>query len=408
MITRVGLLSPLGCAFAVAISITNTAGAVTLSELYQSVSDHPQVVLARGQQSIAESELELADWGYYPSLSVDALSAASDGAEMAIAVEQPVFNLGGIDAQVSVAEAGLDVSKLGVDESELSVKNEILLAYFALLNSQKRLEIALRNEKTLEELLATMKRRVEQEISSKAEEILVSARLEQARSEIKQLEGAILIASSRIESAALTKVERVDVPECSLPAGESESAIVDEVLDKSPLLLRLSGESKKASAEAVLADSDRLPQITIGAKYSQNESLPGGSDSKVYLGFSYRLQNGFSINSTVAAAEARVTSARYAEALARLELQRDVVALIREYNAAAGQIVPLKRLVEANNELMGSYYRQYSAGRKTWLDVVNAQRELIQAEFQLSDTYVAHCRAAASLELLTDRSFLSY
>lgn len=407
---RVCLLSPisLGCGFAIAMSITSTAGAVTLSELYQSVSEHPQVVLARGQQAIAESELELADWGYYPSLSVDALSAASDGTEMAIAVEQPVFNLGGIDAQVSVAEAGLDVSKLGVDESKLSVKNEILLAYFELLNSQKRLEIALRNEKTLEELLATMKRRVEQEISSKAEEILVSARLEQARSEIKQLEGALLIASSRIESAALTKVERVDVPKCSLPAGESESAIVDEVLDKSPLLHRLSGESKKASAEAVLADSDRLPQITVGAKYSQTESLPGGSDSKVYLGFSYRLQNGFSVNSAVAAAEARVTSARYAEALARQELQRDVVALIREYNAAAGQIAPLERLVEANNELMGSYYRQYSAGRKTWLDVVNAQRELIHAEFQLSETYVAHCRAAASLELLTDRSFLSY
>jgi adhesin transport system outer membrane protein len=35
--------------------------------------------------------------------------------------------------------------------------------------------------------------------------------------------------------------------------------------------------------------------------------------------------------------------------------------------------------------VVDSYLRQYRVGRKSWLDVLNAQREVVQAEYTLVD-----------------------
>lgn len=48
-----------------------------------------------------------------------------------------------------------------------------------------------------------------------------------------------------------------------------------------------------------------------------------------------------------------------------------------------------------------SFVRQYAVGRKGWNDVLNAQREVAQARFQLADVDSGALRARLRLELIT-------
>jgi adhesin transport system outer membrane protein len=50
---------------------------------------------------------------------------------------------------------------------------------------------------------------------------------------------------------------------------------------------------------------------------------------------------------------------------------------------------------------MASYLRQYTAGRKTWLEVLNAQREWVQARYAQVDNAFAYKMGIYKLDVLT-------
>ena len=64
------------------------------------------------------------------------------------------------------------------------------------------------------------------------------------------------------------------------------------------------------------------------------------------------------------------------------------------------QLLPTKLLVESTSEVMESYLRQYTVGRKSWLDVLNAQRELVQARQALADHEAMVSMASYKIQIL--------
>ena len=52
---------------------------------------------------------------------------------------------------------------------------------------------------------------------------------------------------------------------------------------------------------------------------------------------------------------------------------------------------------------MASYLRQYTTGRKSWLDVMNAQREQTQARNAAVDVEVGALLSLIKLDILTGR-----
>jgi adhesin transport system outer membrane protein len=52
---------------------------------------------------------------------------------------------------------------------------------------------------------------------------------------------------------------------------------------------------------------------------------------------------------------------------------------------------------------MASYLRQYTTGRKSWLDVMNAQREQTQARYSAVDVAAGVLLSSLKLDILTGR-----
>jgi len=89
--------------------------------------------------------------------------------------------------------------------------------------------------------------------------------------------------------------------------------------------------------------------------------------------------------------------------LARDAAQRDLQAQIAvdwdDWQFARQRLQTAEQSRSMSAEVFESYTRQYTTGRKTWIDVLNAVREVTQADFQMADAQAQVVAAALRLRL---------
>jgi adhesin transport system outer membrane protein len=72
-----------------------------------------------------------------------------------------------------------------------------------------------------------------------------------------------------------------------------------------------------------------------------------------------------------------------------------------EFMTARGRVSVLEKSVESSALVLDSYQRQFEAGRKQWLDLLNAVREHTQNQYNLADTKVTMMAALYRLQIRT-------
>ena len=112
---------------------------------------------------------------------------------------------------------------------------------------------------------------------------------------------------------------------------------------------------------------------------------------------------GLSARSAVTAAAERQLAMRDQQEAARRKLLRQLEADWSDLTALESLLQPSRQLVDNTRSVVESYARQYTAGRKSWLDVLNAQREAAQALYGLADVEANRLRAQLRLEINTGR-----
>jgi adhesin transport system outer membrane protein len=90
---------------------------------------------------------------------------------------------------------------------------------------------------------------------------------------------------------------------------------------------------------------------------------------------------------------------------ARRELAEKVAADYEEHLSSVERRRQILSTIEASAEVLSSYDRLFVAGKRSWLDVINAARELIQARTALADIEAQRLAARARLRLHTGEAF---
>jgi adhesin transport system outer membrane protein len=81
---------------------------------------------------------------------------------------------------------------------------------------------------------------------------------------------------------------------------------------------------------------------------------------------------------------ARIDAAKDDLAVTQNEIERSVNAFYRSREAQEGLMQAQTQSVAELQDILTSYERQYEAGKKAWLDVLNIQRELTEQRLQLA------------------------
>ena len=394
-----GVLVPGLCVLALLMPLPAVSAPLGIeAALWKAVSTHPSVAVRRGERNAAQSGLEVANWQRYPSLSLQTGRDANDRYVTTTGVEQPLWTGGRITAGRLGAEARLDMAVAAVGEAEQAIMLQVASAFAEYGRARARLVEADNNVREHERLVAIMARRVESQVSPESDRVLAHSRLTQARSEYAQIEAAARRARISLEQALGQSIEDIAVPVAREPAVFTLDEARDAAVFVSPRLRRLVAEEEAASAEIMLQRSAGLPRLSL--RYDRSD---GGrvSDNRVYVALTFQSGAGLSVPAAGREAVARREAARSA----REAGLRDVIEAVSrdwaEFESLQSQAGGLAEQVEATTQVFDSFLRQFSVGRKSWVDVLNAQRELTTARLALADVAWGVFAAAVRLQVLT-------
>ena len=362
--------------------------------------NYPSVRGAKAGLSAAAADIRGANWQRFPSLSVET-NVVDSGNRIgpAVAISAPIWSGGRIGANIKRANAQFDASLARYREVVLGLSVEATQTYFEIARSARREALL---EESLGEhgkLVGTMERRVAQEVSPLAD-------LELARSRYAQIEQDLTVARAQHQAALFAFAELIgdpdyqlgNVPEYTkaieLPSRET---LMSEALTYDPTLRRLLAEVTAGRAEVTAAKAAIFPQLN--AQYSYNDVL----GSQVGLVARLETSGGLSRFTAVDGARARLENLAAQAGIAERQIRQRINSDLTEFDASQARAKVSLNASQISNRVSESYMRQFIAGRRSWLDVMNTLRETLSARLGLADAEISSMSSFVRLSLRTGR-----
>lgn len=361
---------------------------------------HPSVKAKQAEVQAAQADLETAKWSRYPTVSTEA-TASGGRPQAALLVQQPLWTGGKIDAQNRLAQAQLTLVEAGLQETRTSLMQQVGQQFFEVLRWHQRLDVARKTEDEHRKLLELIQRRVVAEISPLTDQVLASARFQQAVSERIQF-------GRSMQTAQLALQQLVGEPHTGLKAPtrlalpkQDEGMAIEASKTHSAELLRFRTQQEVAQAQIDMAQAGLYPTVALGHRQNlggqDNTALP----NRTYLSLQFSPGPGFSARSAAAAARSRLENSLQNTVVFERQLEQQVRTALADLDALAQQVEPARLLVTATEDVVASYLRQYQIGKKNWLDVLNALRESAQAHYSAVDVASSTQSLQLRLMLLT-------
>lgn len=373
--------------------------------LVLAIKSHPLISSAKSQYGAAKSELSASRWARFPTVAAGSQETAENVKQDTSTVTLPLWTGGKINADIDLAKSRRDGALSGVSEAYQAVMLESIGTFFEYFKAEKKLEIANQNVDEHQRLYEIIQRRVAAATSPDVDTMLALARLQYARSAQIQAASMRSISKSSLELLVGQPVNSVqistDVP--SLDIGIEEAVNIG--ISVSPKIARVKFEAAGFDATIKSARSALFPQVSLGYEYgkTQGGALDGQLTEESFVSVQFQPGAGLSVASTVSAAKQRKQSALDTLEAEKRELRLQIKSAWNEYTSVSYQLEPSKTLVEATSSVVESYLRQYAVGKKSWLDVLNAQRESTQAKNTLVDYEVLYLTSLNRLKILLNQ-----
>jgi adhesin transport system outer membrane protein len=364
-----------------------------------SLASHPA---AQGQRALvqsAEAGVDSARWQFYPTPSVSIETANAGAADSlyqgdsrvsTMRLQQALWTGGRLSSGMDKAEAGLVVSQASLDEVRLQLGLRVVQAYGDWLSSHLKVLALEKSLATHVRLREQVRRRLAEGASAESDLTLAVTRLEAISADITAARTQGEIALARLGQLQGRPVDGAALAVAlAAPRAFSGSAqaLLDMALGINPTLVKAGAQARMQEAVIGERRADLLPEVyaRVERQYGNYNFANGASQNRLFIGLASRFGAGLSTLSNVEAARAQ-----HAAALSEIEVQTRTVSeqLLADHATAVStgsRMASLKASLKAAEDVSASYDRQFLAGRKSWLDVMNAARELAQTETQLAD-----------------------
>jgi outer membrane protein, adhesin transport system len=376
----------------------------TLSQLLaRAVTTHPSVRAKTAELGGTRAMLEAAQWQTYPSLSVQTERATGQSSSTParnistnLRIQQTLWSGGRVDAAVQNAEWKQRAAQYALQEARVSVALRTVEAWQSLLSFHGRQQANTRVLAQLEVLNEMMARRITQQVSPAIDGQLLNARLAQARSDQLNALTGIEAAGQRLvqwvgpEAVALIAANAIStnltVPLPPWPVGTLQR--LEQAINSSPSLRRYEADSAAIKEEIRQREAEQWPTVytRIERQFNNNPQFLGKTaENSVYLGLQYNSGAGLSLRAQVAAALARSQSLEEERGGLLRQVRESYTSEWRDYQATVSRIAFARVVVDVQAALFESNTRQFVAGRRSWLELLNALREQNAADQNLTD-----------------------
>jgi outer membrane protein len=350
----------------------------------------PQVT-ARGQYAQAETDYGAGAQEIEPRSGV-------------IAAEQLIFSGGRVWAGMRQARAGRDASIAERDGVRASLAADAAEAYLGLLTSRRALRLRASNLSVLSTLAEHAQLRFEAGDIPRSDLAQAQARRAAAQAALAQARADEAGASSRFRRVIGVEpgdLHAVDAPPAT-PASREQAILAAQ--DANPQLIALREAETAASAGVWRAASQRFPTVAVSIESStiRDEFLPGyrAEGAAVIARASLPLFTGGRISGEVREARAALAETRAMRQAAERGVVDDVTWAFENHQAAREAQAAAGLQVEASRSALQSIRDEASVGQRPTIDVLDAERDLLQAELDLDRAHATLIVSAYRLNAL--------
>ena len=312
---------------------------------------------------------------------------------------------GRVRKSISAQGAFVSSAEHGLEDVQVSLAAEVARSYFELRGAQRQLAVAKRNAENQAHTVALTQDRLTAGRGTAFD-------IERARSVLQlTLAGVPLIetqiASTRNHIAVLLGRAPDAVPPSLLAAGDlprlPDSVNVgsrEQLVGRRPDVLAAERQLAAYSLSVGAAQAEMFPRLSLGASagYAATRfgSLTGPGNSRILVGpvVSFPLLDIGRVRTRVDVAEAKRSEARARYNATVLQATEETESALVSYDRAHARLGILTEAVGASTRASALAQQRFEAGLTDFLQVLDAQRTLLDAENQLAQ---AHTAAATAL-----------
>jgi len=356
--------------------------------LNASLKYHPMIKGQQAQLSQKEFAVDGAKTAKYPSLSLSANSLNENYDEGTLVIEQPLWAFGRIDSTIDIAKANYNVEDLVLLQAKRSLLEDTAIAYASVRTAQYKISISKDNVAEHERLYQSIKRRESGHLASKADVSLAYSRLLQAQAALQQYKSILSVALNELLSLTRIKVatnSAIDEKELQIP---QQQLLKEHAIKQSADIAYSRMKLKATKAQLSYEKVAYMPTISFRVERDLLDSNPNLIVDKTRAGFviAGHLDGlGFTSYNNIEGASAAINAAQYELDNSINEIERRIDNLVINRDLQGNLRTAQLASVAALEHTMSSFLRQYETNRKSWVEVLNTQRELSQLRYSLID-----------------------
>ena len=324
------------------------------------------------------------------------------GRQASITMQQSLYDFGRNESERDRQASRVDAAAHRVWERSELVSLDVVQSYFDILRLREILNYADENVRFHKNKVSEITRSVQGGVQSEADAQQSRERLSAALVSRNETEEAMEIAESTFMRIVGRGIGRASMPAsitASLPP--SLDAALRQARTSNPTLHIARGDLSTARAEYRKAKADNKPSLSLEVAGRAGEDIGGFRDTtndvRAQLVFRHEFRGG--IKSSAVQEHLNWVDERRQKLL---RLERSVDGLVREAWATRSKTsqrrAELSKQVEEGTRLLDSYEREFSAARRTVLDILDAQASLFQAKTAL--TTAEHADVYAQYRIL--------
>jgi cobalt-zinc-cadmium efflux system outer membrane protein len=383
-------------------------GGLTLSQaLTKSLAQHPALAPYAWEIRAREAAIQQAGRLPNPSVGLEVEDVAGTGpyggarqAQTTLSVSQPLELGGKRSLRSGVAKAARTQAELELEWQQQEVLFQVRTAFIAVLVAQEKERQFTDSFKLAEEVVATVAAKVEAGKVSPVEQVKAQSSRAVAQKDLGLTRQELSAARQQLawawgeKSPAFTQAAGELLPLSAVPKRDESMALLlanAAVRGAEATLMRSSEELK-------LARKSRLPDVTVSAGYRH---FSAGEDHALLFGASVPLPVFQRQRGAEAEAAARVEKARAEEAALKHRLQQQLLGhlAVLERTLSEAQSYE-KELLPSAREVFEKTREGYAGGKFTYLELLDAQRVLLNLRLEQLETLSRHHLARAELDRL--------
>lgn len=367
----------------------------------KTLETHPDILVEKSRLNIAKTQLELAEEQFLPTFSVSFENAAlirdldtnytQSESVATFRLQQPLYTFGRLSNAKNKFAAGYESQNLTINEVQIQLAQAVLQSWGEWYAAILRSEALSKSIETHKKLKQSVTRRSNMGASSPSEIKLSMARLAQVEAQVANAELQIRAAKVKLE-----QLVGDSIPDAAIPSQFLEFNIKDEplmlqsALSINPTLKRFTADIKKSEFESLEEKSALAPEIYLRAEHQRGDfstSIP--FHNRVFIGFQSDFGAGSSALLEVKLSQQRTQTLKAEINVVKRDITERVKLELAQLDILDIRQTALELSLSANQDIAEAFNRQYLAGRRSWVEVMNTARELSQAELELADLKAA-------------------